>query len=218
MPVELYLFQGSAPCTFVQMVAKHIGVEFTLKELDFLKREHEAPEFTKVNPFQKVPTINDSGFILYESSAIAYYLVNKYAPTSELYPKDVQKRARVDQVLSVVSTHIQPKFSAFSIPSFRTNKKPSAESFKEFEEGVVKAFQEVIGDKATFVACDQLTLADIRLISLLACIVPLKDLFDRAKYPNVAAYYDRVTAKMPYFEELLRHHIDERSRFWSTLQ
>nr|XP_050029288.1 glutathione S-transferase 1-like [Dermacentor andersoni] len=218
MPVELYLFQGSAPCTFVQMVAKHIGVEFTLKELDFVKREHEAPEFTKVNPFQKVPTINDSGFILYESSAIAYFLVNKYAPTSELYPKDVQKRARVDQVLSVVSTHIQPKFSAFSIPSFRTNKKPSAESFKEFEEGVVKAFQQVIGDKATFVACDQLTLADIRLISLLACIVPLNDLFDRAKYPNVAAYYDRVTAKMPYFEELLRHHIDERSRFWSTLQ
>ncbi|KAH7959821.1 hypothetical protein HPB49_014045 [Dermacentor silvarum] len=87
------------------MVAKHIGVELTLKELDFLKREHEAPEFTK-------------------------------------------------------------------IPSYRTNKKPSAESFKEFEEGVLKAFQQVIRDKTTFVACDDLTLADIRLISLLACIVP----------------------------------------------
>ncbi|KAH9377833.1 hypothetical protein HPB48_006506 [Haemaphysalis longicornis] len=49
MPVDLYLFAGSAPCTFVQMVAKHIGVDLNLKELDFLRREHESAEFTKVS-------------------------------------------------------------------------------------------------------------------------------------------------------------------------
>uniref|UniRef100_G3MM07 Uncharacterized protein n=1 Tax=Amblyomma maculatum TaxID=34609 RepID=G3MM07_AMBMU len=217
MPVQLYLFPGSAPCTFVQMVAKHIGVDLSLKELDFLKREHESPEFTKVNPFQKVPTINDAGFILYECNAIATYLVNKYAPTSDLNPKDVQKRAHMDQVLSVVATHIQPKFSAFSIPSFRTNKKPSAESIKEFENGVLKAFEVVVGDRK-FAVGDHLTLADIRLISLLACIVPLADIFDRSKYPKVASYYDRVSGQLPYFEELIRPHIDERLRFWKTLQ
>ncbi|XP_077535020.1 glutathione S-transferase 1-like [Haemaphysalis longicornis] len=218
MPVDLYLFAGSAPCTFVQMVAKHIGVDLNLKDLDFLRREHESAEFTKINPFQKVPTINDSGFILYESVAIAYYLVNKYAPNSELYPKELKKRALVDQALSVVSTHIQPRFSAFSIPSFRTNKKPSAESRKEFEEGVLKAFNHVISDNSTFAVGEEVTLADIRLISLLACVVPLPDLFDPSKYPKVAAYYKRVSAKLPYFEELLRPHIDARNKFWASLE
>ncbi|KAG0426983.1 hypothetical protein HPB47_025940 [Ixodes persulcatus] len=113
MPVDLYNLSACAPCALVRMVAKHIGVELNVKELNFADEEHLSPEYLKINPFHKVPTISDDGFPVYESTAICLYLLNKYAPDSDLYPKDLQRRARVDQVLATVTSFVQPRYSEF---------------------------------------------------------------------------------------------------------
>ena len=46
-----------------------------------------------------MPAITDGEFNLAESRAIIQYLCNKYAPDSELYPKEPKKRAQVDRML-----------------------------------------------------------------------------------------------------------------------
>ncbi|KAL1476404.1 hypothetical protein MTO96_036530 [Rhipicephalus appendiculatus] len=113
MTITLYKTNGSPPCNFVRALAKHIGIELKLKTLDFAKKEHFSEEYLKINPFHKVPAIDDQGFVLYESNAIAYYLLRKYAPASELYPDCIETRTRIDQILASVTTDVNSALAQF---------------------------------------------------------------------------------------------------------
>ncbi|CAN7951931.1 unnamed protein product, partial [Ixodes pacificus] len=105
--------------------------------------------------------------IFVHSTAICLYLLNKYAPDSELYPKDLQKRARVDQILATVTSFVQPRYAEFYATSLRLMKKPTAEQVQALEEGALKGIEALIGD-GQFAAGDQLTLADLSLVAHLS--------------------------------------------------
>ncbi|KAL1442929.1 hypothetical protein MTO96_046182, partial [Rhipicephalus appendiculatus] len=164
MPITLYNLPGSPPCGFVRCIAKHIGVELNVRNVDLAHREHLGEEYLKINPLHKVPTIDDDGFIVYESSAIAYYLLRKYAPKCELYPEDINARTRIDQVVAAVSATIHPQAVVFYRASFIFKKKSSAEEDAAFEQNVVKSLQHLIGD-GRYAVGDTLTLADLSIVS-----------------------------------------------------
>lgn len=54
-----------------------------------------TPEYLAMNPNRMIPTIEDDGFILWESNAILRYLTHKYAPA--LTSADPQQRAAADK-------------------------------------------------------------------------------------------------------------------------
>lgn len=70
-----------------------------MKEVNLFQKEQINPEFIKINPQHCVPTMDDDGFVLWESRAIAQYLVESKAPDSGLYPSDIQERALTNQRL-----------------------------------------------------------------------------------------------------------------------
>jgi glutathione S-transferase len=72
---------------------------FQIKVINLSAGEHKTEEFTKLNPLQKVPTVDDDGFVMSESRAIMAYLVNEKCPDSSLYPADPKKRFVIDQRL-----------------------------------------------------------------------------------------------------------------------
>ncbi|XP_040066744.2 glutathione S-transferase 1-like [Ixodes scapularis] len=216
MPVDLYDSTFSSPCTQVRMLARHIGAELNLREVNFTKNEHLSPEFFKINPFHKVPTLCDDGFVVYESTAICLYLLNKYAPDSELYPKDLQKRARVDQILATVTSFVQPRYAEFYATSLRLMKKPTAEQVQALEEGALKGIETLIGD-GQFATGDQLTLADLSLVAHLSFTIKLP-VFDSSKFSKLVSYYGRVSAQLPYFAETNEKYIDALFRKWANLK
>ena len=55
-----------------------------------------TPEYRAINPNAKVPTIDDDGFVLWESNAIVRYLAARYAPGS-LCPGGLAERADADR-------------------------------------------------------------------------------------------------------------------------
>ncbi|KAL1476405.1 hypothetical protein MTO96_036531 [Rhipicephalus appendiculatus] len=205
MAVALYNLDKSPPCNFVRSLAKHVGVELNLKNLDFLNNEHLSEEYLKINPFHKVPAIDDGGFVVYEScllsTAISYYLLRKYAPDSELYPASLKTRTRIDQALACISTSIYSASVAFFMPRVRQKTKPTTEEMMVFERDVLKGLENLIGD-GKFAVGDCFTVAD--LAATARVIVALESFFDPAKFTKLASYYDRVKSEQPYFEEVYR--------------
>ncbi|MEE2995811.1 MAG: glutathione S-transferase family protein [Pseudomonadota bacterium] len=72
---------------------------------------NDQPEYLSLNPNGRVPTINDDGFVLWESNAIVRYLANKHGAGTRLQPDDVQAQASADRwmdwaVSTLASTHV----------------------------------------------------------------------------------------------------------------
>jgi len=70
----------------IMVLLEEMGVAYAVKAVDLKKREQKTPEYLALNPFGKVPTLTDGPLVLFESSAIAYYLLEKYDANRKLSP------------------------------------------------------------------------------------------------------------------------------------
>uniref|UniRef100_A0A6P7GUA2 Glutathione S-transferase D5-like n=1 Tax=Diabrotica virgifera virgifera TaxID=50390 RepID=A0A6P7GUA2_DIAVI len=52
-----------------------------------------------LNSRHTVPTLEDDGFVMWDSHAIMMYLGEKYGNDNPVYPKDIKKRALINQKL-----------------------------------------------------------------------------------------------------------------------
>nr|XP_054923436.1 glutathione S-transferase 1-like isoform X2 [Dermacentor andersoni] len=173
MAIELYTFEWSISPTQVQMLARHIGLDIKLHVLNIDKSESQSEEYRKLNPLGLVPTIVEEDFVLTESSAICHYLLNKYAPYSELYPKDLRRRARVDEIVEKIGSYVYPRIASFYVQNacFKNLKKPTAELLQQLEEEVIVTLERLVGE-SKFAVGVSLTLADLCLAAHIASIVP----------------------------------------------
>jgi glutathione S-transferase len=65
--------------SIVRWYLEELGVPYEFVLLDMASGEHCQPDFIKLNPFGKVPTLADGDFVLSESGAILLYLDRKYS-------------------------------------------------------------------------------------------------------------------------------------------
>ncbi|KAL1418520.1 hypothetical protein MTO96_025904 [Rhipicephalus appendiculatus] len=214
MSAKLYSVPTSPTCGFVRSVAKHLNVELCVKNLDFSKNEHLTEDYMKLNPFRKVPTLDDAGFVVHESTAIAYYLLRKYAPKSQLYPDCPLKRARIDQILATISSTIRPHFVEFCRHVFCEDRKPTDEEKALFNCTVVQGLQHLV--EGPFAVGDSLTLADLCIIANLT-IAFTNGFVDIDKYPALEEYYDRIVDQLPYFIEVFGEAVGSMQQRWSQL-
>ncbi|XP_075539878.1 glutathione S-transferase 1-1-like [Dermacentor variabilis] len=149
----------------------HLWFQLNLKNLNFAKNKHFSEGYPKINPFHKVPAIDDDAFIVYGSIAIAYYLLRKYAPESKLYLTCIKIRTRIDRILACLSSTIYSAYIAFHLPRFVQKTKPKPEEKLAFEENVLRGLEHLIGDK--FAVGDTFTFADLAMTSLVAATLEI---------------------------------------------
>ena len=113
MPSKMVLkIHGSVQSTCtnrVRTVCEELGIAYDVVAIDFSKGEHKAPAFLAIQPFGQVPYIDDDGFILFESRAIARYLAAKHPGPPLLPPaSDLHASARFEQAASVEQADFDP--------------------------------------------------------------------------------------------------------------
>ncbi|TDH13414.1 hypothetical protein EPR50_G00057180 [Perca flavescens] len=106
--LEVYLDLLSQPCRAIHILLGCTNIPHTVRTVALRKGENRTPEFTKLNPMQKVPVMVDNGFVLTESDAIMKYLVTKYEVPQHWYPRQPERRARVDEYTAWHHTHTRP--------------------------------------------------------------------------------------------------------------
>ncbi len=91
--IKLYDFSRSPRARKVRIALAAKGLEYKKVPIDITKGEQKTSEYLAINPYGKVPALQDNGATVYESTIIMEYLDATY-PTPPLLPDDVGQRAR----------------------------------------------------------------------------------------------------------------------------
>ena len=93
MSIEIFAFPPSPRAFKAIAVANHLGLDVTVRPLDFSKGEHKTPEYAALNPNMMMPTMRDGDYVMWEANAIMQYLAGR-KPHGGLLPSD--ERGRLD--------------------------------------------------------------------------------------------------------------------------
>jgi glutathione S-transferase len=121
-----------------------------------------TPEYLRLNPNAKVPTIKVDGLTIWESNTILRYLATRAG--QRFYPADPGKRTEVERWMDWLLATLNPLY----LYMFKEAKKPAADRPADFAaQEKEMAAQLIILDGALtgrkFFAGDELSLADIAM-------------------------------------------------------
>jgi glutathione S-transferase len=181
---------GSAKSRAVRVLwmLGELGIPY--EHRDWLPRapETRTPEYRALNPNGRVPTIDDDGFILYESMAINFYLAKKHK--SPLMPADPKLEALVVQWSLWETDRLDRQIVNY----FRhTRELPEAERKPEIAkamwEEIVPAFDalEAALSKSPWLAGPSFSVADLNVAAAIMRALAL----DLSKWPKLDAWLKR---------------------------
>jgi len=204
MTIKLYGMKVSTCFRRVVTVLNEKNLPFEVVEVNIMKGEQKSPDFLAKQPFGKIPVLEDDGFFVYESRAIAKYIAKKYAGQgTKLLPdgSDVKAIALFEQACSMETSYFDGPASTMAFEKvFKGWKKmgPADEKVVAAQTAALDATfkgYETILSKQSYLGGNELTLADL---FHLPYGVMLKengsaDLFE--KYPAVNKWFTGLTER-----------------------
>lgn len=168
--LKIYGTPLSSPTNKVRYVANYLNVPYEFQLINLAAGEQKKPEFLKINAYGKTPAMDDNGFTLSESNAIIRYLAAKQK--SDLYPTDLQQRARVDQWMDYAAQHVGMALSKIMYNTYFYKMAKAERDERSLQDGktFLAMYLPIVENQLTqhaFVAGDTLTLADFVLLSAL---------------------------------------------------
>ncbi|EDX07665.1 glutathione S-transferase 1 [Drosophila simulans] len=189
-----------SPCVrTVKLTLKVLNLDYEYKEVNLQAGEHLSEEYLKKNPQHTVPVLDDNGTFIWDSHAIAAYLVDKYAKSDELYPKDLAKRAIINQRLFFDASVIYASIANVSGPFWINGVTEVPQEKLDAIHRGLKLLETFLGN-SPYLAGNSLTLADLSTGPTVSALPAAVDI-DPATYPKVTAWLDRLN-QLPYYKEI----------------
>ena len=177
--------------------AEELGLKYQRIDAGMQFGVTKTPEYLSMNPNSLVPTIEDDGFVLWESHTIVRYLAAKHA-MGTLCPADLKARADAERWMDWAFT-FQNAMRAVFWGLIRTA--PEKRDHKAIEEGRTQSAKllEVLErnlQKKTYVTGSAFTMGDIPI----GCEVQrwMRCPIERPKLPNVEAWFARLGQRAPF--------------------
>ncbi|HWA02902.1 MAG TPA: glutathione S-transferase family protein [Rhizomicrobium sp.] len=108
MSLRIHALPASPRGFKVISFANHVGIPYEFVLCDFTKGTQKTPEFTRLNPNQRMPVLEEDGWPLWESNAILQYLATKKPEMNLLLQRDERGRADVSRWMFWESAHWDP--------------------------------------------------------------------------------------------------------------
>jgi glutathione S-transferase len=177
--------------------AEELGLKYERIDAGMQFGVTKTPEYLSMNPNSLVPTIEDDGFVLWESHSIVRYLAAKHA-MGTLCPSDLRARADAERWMDWAFT-FQNAMRAVFWNLIRTA--PEKRDMKAVEEGraqsakLLEVLEKNLASKS-YVAGNAFTMGDIPI----GCEVQrwMRVPIERPAFPRVQAWFDRLRERAPF--------------------
>jgi glutathione S-transferase len=175
----------------IALMEKRISYEPVI--VDMVARKHREPAYLALNPYGRVPTLEDNGFVLFESTAILGYLEAVH-PHPPLIPADHRLRALIDMHMKLCDLHMtRPAgviiFPKRFMPKARWDERAISAAKAEVEKHLGILETQLRGK--TYVVGEQFSLADLCYLPFLE-FLPLMEIAPPA---GVAAWAARLLSR-----------------------
>ena len=175
----------------IALIEKSIAAE--LVEVDMVARAHRSPAYLALNPYGRVPTLEEDGFVLYESTAILEYLEATH-PTPALVPADPRGRALVSMHMKLCDLQLARQTGAIIfpkrfLPKERWDEAAMAQAKKEIEKHLAVVETQIAGKD--WMVGDRYSLVEV-------CYTPFVEFLPLVEFeppPAVAAWVGRMLAR-----------------------
>jgi glutathione S-transferase len=172
----------------IALLEKDLRAE--LVDVDMAHGAHREPAYLALNPYGRVPTLDEDGFVLYESTAILEYLEATH-PTPPLVPSDARGRALVAMHAKLCDIQLARQtgiiiFPKRFLPRERWDEAAMAQAKKEIEKHLA-IVERQIGSREWMVG-DRYSLVEV-------CYTPFVEFFPLMEItppPAVAAWTRRM--------------------------
>ena len=192
--MKLYMHPVSTTCRGIRLFCAENNVVIEEETVDLMSGAHHQEPYASLNPNRQVPLLVDGDLKLTESSAILKYLAD--ALDLPAYPKDLKKRAKVNEIMDWLNTGFYRDFGySLVYPQLFPHHKRASD---ELQAGTIAWGQQGskkwlrilndywIGPKNQFLCGNEITIADyfgaglVTLGEAIGC--GMED------YPNVARW------------------------------
>jgi len=192
--IKLYGSPLSTCTRKVLMTLAETSTPYEMNVVDFATGAHKKEPHISRQPFGRIPAIDDDGFEMFESRAIARYIAEK--SKSPLVPTELKARAKMEQWISIETSEFATHAMKFVYE--HTFKRKQEQSVLDAAAAALKTTLGVMNAqlaKTPFISGESFTIADIGYMPYLEYVMasPAKDLV--TPHERVAMWWEKIRAR-----------------------